>query len=142
MNTHFVIADAEGVVLQQTRTTLGWEEVLAAWVLPPGQALVRTEGPLDGPPDHFRVVAGEVVARAVMMPSVSATSIAADGEAACVIAGLPDPCSVVVVGAVSAGPVEVTGGELVLTSTVSGAIHVLVRDDPDHAPWEVSIDAA
>ena len=77
-----------------------------------------------------------------MAPSVSATSIAADGENACVIAGLPDPCSVVVAGAVAAGPVEVAGGELVLTSTVLDRIHVRVRDDPTHAPWEVSIDAA
>ena len=142
MNTHFVIAGADGAILQQTRTTLEWDEVLAAWVLPEGQALVRTEGPLDGPPDHYRVVDEKVVARAVMAPSVSATSIAADGEDACVIAGLPDPCTVVVSGAVSTGPLEVAGGELVLTSTVPGAIHVQVTAGVQWRPWEVSIDAA
>ena len=116
--------------------------MLASWALPEGRALVRTEGPLDAPPDHCRVEGGAVVARAVMAPSVSALAVAADGEDACVIVGLPDPCIVVVAGAVSTGPVEVAGGELVLTSTVPGAIHVQVTAGVQWRPWEVSIDAA
>jgi len=141
MNTHFVIAGADGALHQQTCTTLGWEEVVASWALPEGQVIVPTEGPLDGPPDHYRVVQGEVVARAVMAPSVSATTIAADGEEVCVIAGLPDPCLVVVSGAVAAGLMDVTGGELALTSTVPGAIHVRVTANPVWKPWEGTIHA-
>lgn len=107
-----------------------------------GVQALRWDLPLPVRLDHYRIVDGEVVARDVMAPSVSATSIAADGEDACVIAGLPDPCTVAISGAVTAGPVDVVGGELVLTSTVPGAIHVRVTAGVQWRPWEVTIDAA
>lgn len=123
-----------------TGEIIGWVEAETSIgvLAPPGCAL--TPG-LFLPPDAYRVEAGQVVRRAVMAPSLSAAAIAADGVAACVIAGLPDPCLVTITGAVQAGPVQVDGGTLTLTSTQPGAITVVVRADPTFAPWQATIHA-
>ena len=140
--TDFLTFGPDGAIQNLCRSTLPPEWVLAHWALPPGGGIVVLPAPLDGPAEHYRVTDSALLLRDVMAPSVSATSIAADGEDACAIAGLPDPCTVAISGAVTAGPVEVVGGELVLTSTAPGAIHVRVTAGVQWRPWEVTIDAA
>jgi hypothetical protein len=107
-----------------------------------------------GVPDEFSLIpgiydgaeywvdGGEAVARLTMAVAVSADTIAADGVAECVLSGLPDPCTVTVRGAVTAGPVEVTGGSLTITSTALGAISVSINADPVWKPWGGVINAA
>jgi hypothetical protein len=91
--------------------------------------------------DHYRVVDGQVVERPAPPVEISAPSFAADGVAECVLSGLPDPCTVTLTGAVSAGPLEVTGGSLTLTSTTPGAIAIRITADPVWKPWEATIHA-
>ena len=55
--------------------------------------------------------------------------------------GLPAPCTVTVRGVVSAGPLEVTGGSLTLTSTAPGANTIAITADPIWKPWEDTIHA-
>lgn len=90
---------------------------------------------------RYVVVDGVLVERAAITPAISATSIAADGIDACVLSDLPNPCVVTVSGAVTAGPVEVTGGSVTLTSTVAGVIRVRIEKNPTHTRWEGRINA-
>lgn len=136
-----LLHDARGVINGVYRLSTG--EVPRALI--PGQSVgpvVPNDHPATSEPMAFRIVAGAVVERAEMTPAVSAATFTADGLAQCVISGLPDPCRVAITGAVRAGPVEVTGGTLTLTSTQPGAIRVAVTADPTHKPWEVTIHAA
>jgi hypothetical protein len=94
------------------------------------------------PGSHYRVVDGEVVERPAIAVTVSADTIAADGVDECVLSGLPDPCIVTVRGVVSAGPLEVTGGSLTLTSTALGPITISITADPVWRPWDGVINAA
>jgi hypothetical protein len=98
-------------------------------------------GPPGLEPHGWRVVEGELVARLPVPVTVSAPVITADGEDQCVLSGLPDPCTVLVHGVVQAGPVEVTGGSLTLTSTAAGAITVSIVADPVWKPWETTLHA-
>lgn len=141
--TLFLIYDVEsGAVLQTTSSPWSTEQVLDAWQLPPGQAVLFVDHLPAFPFDQLRVVDGRLVERAAMTPTVSATHFAADGTAECVITNLPDPCVVTIAGAVTAGPVGITGGTFTLTSTQPGAITVSVRADPAYKPWETTIHAA
>jgi hypothetical protein len=97
------------------------------------------DGEYDG--KDYRVVDGQVVERAIMTPSISQTTIGADGLDECVIWGLPDPCVVEMRGAVTLVATEVTGGEITITATVLGALMVRVTADPTHKPWETVINA-
>jgi hypothetical protein len=92
--------------------------------------------------DEWRVVDGVLVERPSINPIMSSTTIPANGVSECVIAGLPDPCRVIVRGPVSAGPIEIIGGTLTLTSTEPGEIRISVRADPIYKPWEAIIHAA
>ena len=140
--TLFVTADlASGVILQQSSDSRPWEETLATWPITAEHGLVIIPAPLPARLDHYRVVDGEVVERPDMPVTLSATTIAADGEDECVLSGLPDPCTVIGHGAVSAGPVEVTGGSLTLTSTAAGTITVSIMADPVWKPWEATLHA-
>lgn len=139
MSVFFVIADAAGGITNACFSSI---DNAAEWPLPPGYSIAMLTAPLPGPMRDYRVVNGAVVERAEMTPTVSAASFAADGLAQCVISGLPDPCRVTITGAVQAGPVEVAGGTLTLTSTQPGAIRVAVTADPTHKPWEATIHAA
>lgn len=136
-----LLCDERGVINGVYRSSTG--EVPRALI--PGQS-VGPVVPFDHPaatnPLAYRIVNGEAVERATIAATVSANTIAADGIAECTIAGLPDPCRVSISGAVQAGPAEVTGGTLTLTSTVPGAIRVAVTADPTHKPWETTIHAA
>lgn len=81
------------------------------------------------------------VPRAAMTPTVSATTIAADGLDACAITNLPTPCVVAVSGAVTLSPTEVADGAVTLTATAPGAITVRVTADPAYLAWETTIHA-
>ena len=139
----FVTYDAAGAIVNICASSLPGAWVMEHWAYPEGGGVALMPAPLPGPPEHYRVgPLAEVVPRDVMAPSVSALEIAADGVAEAVIAGLPVPCVVEVTGAVTAGPVDVVGGELVLTSTAPGSIHLRITAGVQWRPWEVSIHAA
>lgn len=92
-------------------------------------------------PRSYRLLAGEIVPRAVMAPSISAASFAADGVAECVIAGLPDPCRVVLGGAAGNTTIDLPGGTLTITSSEPGRITMRITADPTHAPWKGAVIA-
>jgi hypothetical protein len=136
-----LLHDAQGVINGVYRSSTGE----APRALIPGQSVgpvVPSEHPAADNPMAHRIVGGEAVERDEMTPIVSTETIAADGSAQCVITGLPEPCRVTITGAVQAGPVEVSGGTLTLTSTQPGAIRVAVTADPACKAWEVIIHAA
>ena len=85
---------------------------------------------------------GTAVPRMAMAPNLSAQEIMADGEDACVISGLPDPCTVSITGSVALPPTAVVGGSVTITATVPGSIHLRVTAEPTHLPWEVTLHAA
>lgn len=91
--------------------------------------------------ENWRVLNGEVVERLTMSVQASTLNFAANGLAECVLSGLPSPCTVTIYGAVSAGPLEVTDGNLTITSTTPGAIRVAVAACPIWKPWEITINA-
>jgi len=139
---YFVRTDASGAVDSWGNCPDG----LAAMQMPPdgGATTVvdrETYEAVGMQPEGWRLLDGELVERAAMAPEISAASFAADGVAECVISGLPDPCMVTVRGAVSAGPVEVTGGSLTLTSTAAGEIRISVTADPAWKPWRGTVEA-
>ena len=140
--TFFVTADlASGEILQQSTDSRPWQDTLATWSVTEEHGLVVIPQLLPGRLDHYRVVDGQVVERPEMPVVVSAPSFAANGEAECVLSGLPDPCTVTVRGVVSAGPVEVVGGSLTLTSTAPGSIHIEITAHPVWKPWETTLHA-
>jgi len=141
---HFVYADTtSGEITNLCASDQEAAVILATWPPRAGKELVFcAPGAIPEPPDHYRVVDGAIVARAVMEVAVSSPTIAADGADTCILSGLPDPCEVTIGGVVSAGPVEVTGGELTLASTTPGKIRVQVRADPLWRAWEAVVDAA
>lgn len=115
------------------------EEIQSSWAVS-GRYIVPTAEMIPDP-DHWRIVAGAAVPRLAMAPNASTSSFAADGVAECVLSGLPSPCTATIHGAVSAGPMEVTGGSLTITSTAPGTIRVAVIANPDFLPWETTIYA-
>jgi hypothetical protein len=138
---HIIIADAStGEIRFQVQTNIPLESRPAESFASPGCVAVETIGEAQEP-DSWRVVDGELVPRTVMAPSVSKASILPNGEDVCAISGLPDPCIVTIAGAVTAGPVEITGGVLELTSTHAGAIEIEVRAGLVYSPWRTTINA-
>lgn len=136
-----LLHDARGVINGVYCSSTG--EAPRALIL--GQSVgpvVANDHPAALDPVAYRIANGEAVERAAIAATVSADTIAADGIAECVIAGLPDPCRVMISGAVLAGPAVVAGGTLTLTSTQPGVIRVSVTADPTHKAWETIIHAA
>lgn len=137
----FVIHDASGKIVQVcSSTTMTFLEIMMHWPVPEGHAIAFLEGPITNP-DDWLIVDGALVERQVIAPVFSKTSIEADGEDACVITDLPDPCSVKIQGALTHGPVDVTGGTLTLTSTTPGILDLTFTWEPTHKPWKGSINA-
>jgi hypothetical protein len=137
----FLLHQADGLITGVYQTS----ETAPPTSLIPGQQVgpaVDLDQPVCLRPNDFCILGGLVVERATISATVSAATIPADGIAECVIAGLPDPCRVTIIGAVSAAPAEVNGGTLTLTSTQPGAITIRVTADPTHKPWETVIHAA
>lgn len=142
MISHFVVAEiATGLIRQACFASRPWPEVQAEWTPPEGCQLLQLPEALTPPLHHWRVAGGTVVPRAVMPVLVSTPGIAADGDNECALTGLPDPCTVTITGAVSAGPMDITGGSLILTSTAPGAIIIAITADPIWKPWESTIHA-
>lgn len=140
MPSFVLIYDATGAIVGQGFTSVA----VAAedWPVAPGHTALVVPGAVQQAETDCYVAAGQVLPRAVMTPTISAPTIAADGLAECVITGLPDTCTVTITGAVTAGPVEVPGGSLTLTSTQPGEIKISVRADPFYKVWGTTIDAA
>ena len=137
----WILHQADGLITSVYQSSSGADSIC----LLPGQHVgpqLAPDHPACARPIDFRVVNGEVVERDNMAPTVSTATIAADGTATTVLGDLPDPCTVTITGAVTAGPVEVAGGALTLTSTQPGEIKVAVRADPTHKAWETTIHAA
>ena len=110
--------------------TVAWLEDEAAYIA------------VGASPFAFRLVDGAVVPRDAMpAPTVSATTIAADGVAEAVITGLPEPCRVSVRGPANSTTIDVADGEIVLTSTVAGGIEVTVDAPPAYLAWRTIIHA-
>lgn len=141
MTSFVTAARASGEILQQSFDSRPWHDTLATWPMPADHELVIIPGFLPGRLDHYRVVDGEVVERPDMPLAISTTHFPADGEAECTLSGLPDPCTVTLTGAVSAGPLQITGGSLTLTSTAPGAITIAITAHPVWKPWEGTIHA-
>lgn len=90
----------------------------------------------------FRLDGDDIVPRDTMAPSVSATSILADGIDACTIASYPAGCTVRISGAASYGPALLTDPTLVLTLSTPGSLTVDLEASPVYRPWQVVINAA
>jgi hypothetical protein len=119
------------------------DAAVAEQVAPAGSAFITVA--LPGGRQAFiaanYALAGAVVPRQTMTPAVSAATIAADGIAASVITGLPDPCTVTVSGVLAAGPSVVTGGSVTLTSDQPGDITIAVAAAPAWLPWSTVVHA-
>lgn len=138
----FVIHDAAGVIRHLARAEGMPQNVIEAfWPRQPGETLTFLEAPLQDP-NSWLIMGGVPVARQTMTPVLSKTTIAADGADACVITGLPDPCTIRIEGALMHGPVAVAGGTLTLTCTTPGTLALLITCEPSHKPWKGNIHAA
>lgn len=89
---------------------------------------------------HY-IVSGELTARATITPTVSASSFAADGTTTVTISGLPDPCRVTISGVLWAGPTDVTGGLIDISSDVAGDLTVSVSAEPAWLSWSTILHA-
>jgi len=83
------------------------------------------------------VVDGELVARPVAPITINRTEIPADKRSKVKIAGLPDPCTVLIDGE----PVTVEGGRLELTADMP-ATYWVVFDGFPYMPWSAEITAS
>lgn len=91
--------------------------------------------------ETFFVESGDVLVRGEPEITVSAPSFAADGAAECEISGIPDGAIATIRGAVTAGPVEIDDGAIVLTSTSPGPITITLDCPPPWRRWEGRVDA-
>lgn len=111
---------------------------------PPGGALVKvSQAELDSTfsPQDWYIDQGMLLSRVPMPVVLSKTTIAADGEDTCEISGLPDPCTVRLLGSLAWGPGEVSGGVLSITSSTPGDIRVRITAGPPYLKWEGTIHA-
>lgn len=140
MMNHFVVYEAAtGRIAYTAHSDADPEVILAQWPRQPGHAIAFVGATVD--PRQWWVVDGTIVARAPMDLAVSKTAIAADGFDEAVITGLPDPCTVIITGAVAWGPAEVAGGTLTLTASMPGAFRVGVVAGPGLIAQEIALDA-
>lgn len=90
---------------------------------------------------RFAWVEGAVVARSAVAITLSATTIAADGEEELEVTGIPEGARLRVSGAVSLPWTVITGGEVVLTASVPGRVMLELRCPAPHADWLGGFDA-
>lgn len=112
--------------------------------LPPGAELLEIEE--DGPLASMDLAALYVDgagAHARLAPPItlSATSIAADGVAEAVIAGIPAGSVLTITGATAVDPAPIDDGEVFLTSTAVGALEVRLDCPPPYLRWEATVHA-
>ncbi|RVT96257.1 hypothetical protein EOD42_14185 [Rhodovarius crocodyli] len=91
--------------------------------------------------EAFHVAGGAVLQRVAAPIALSASSIAADGEAQAVISGIPDGAEISVRGAASVPWTPVIGTAVTLTSTEPGQMLVTVRLPPPYLEWRDVIHA-
>jgi hypothetical protein len=141
---YFVVAEPHGVIRQVSHCD---DEVwamlqlmadpfrggLAVAIPPPPADLTAYQA------THY-VADGVVVERTEMAPNVSTTSIAADGIAVATIAGLPNPCTLVVTGPLAQAATEITDGAVEFTADVAGD-YTLSITATAFLPWSVVIHA-
>lgn len=89
---------------------------------------------------HY-IVADVLTTRATITPTISASSFTADGTTTVTIGALPDPCSVTITGVLTAGPTDVTGGSIDISSDVPGDLTVSVSADPVWLSWSTILHA-
>ncbi|WP_336801487.1 hypothetical protein [Kaistia sp. MMO-174] len=94
------------------------------------------EAPDDASFGASYVLDGKLVARPVAPITINRTEIPADSRSKVKIAGLPDPCVVLVDGE----PVTVEGGLLELTADMP-ATYSIVFDQFPYLPWSAEITA-
>lgn len=136
----YVIYEPTSGVLVQSGYCSGLSpEDIQAWPVAPNSVLIFDRY-IERIQD-WRVQDNAIVERSTMTPTVSATTIAADGLDACAITNLPTPCVVAVSGAVTLAPTEVADGAVTLTATTPGAVTVRVTADPAYLAWETTIHA-
>ena len=107
-------------------------------VLPPATGLLVMAADVN-PATHY-MPGGVITPRAEMAPTISATSIEADGIEECEISGLPDPCEVSITGATN-WEGTLTGGTLILTATQPGDIAVQAVAAPEYLVFRTVIHA-
>lgn len=108
----------------------------------PGCGVLVVEGRGDYRASHYVVDPAGTPALAPkldMAPTISATTVIADGTATITISGLPDPAHIAIAGPNQASG-EVTGGEVALSFDAPGTYTVRAEAFP-YLPWTVSIDA-
>lgn len=111
---------------------------------PDGSAMIEVEADSIGallPLRDLCVIDGVAAARTEPAIVISAPTFAADGAAECEISGIPDGTIATLRGAVTAGPVVIDDGSIVLTSTSSGAIMLTLDCPPPWRRWEGRVDA-
>lgn len=91
--------------------------------------------------ETFYVQDDVIFTRTEPVITVSNTSFAADGLAECTIAGIPLGAKAILRGAVTAGPVQIDDGDIVITSTSAGMITVTLDCPPPYLRWEGQIHA-
>jgi hypothetical protein len=96
---------------------------------------------LDEHSKKYFVKEGRLVERTEMPIAISKTEISADGRDETSITGIPAGALATITGALSAGPVQIDDGELIVTSNKPGKLHVELRLQPTHHTWRTSINA-
>jgi hypothetical protein len=141
--TAYVNYDSTGVITQVGMVP----DFLFAFMPTPPAGLSRAA--LSSIPPDFNayqaahwVNSGTVTAKGVIGAAIDTTTIAADGTAAATITGLPMPCTVTVSGALSAGPLTVTDGTVVLTCDHPGDLILNVTAEPAWLPYTVTVHAS
>ena len=141
---YFVVAEPHGVIRQVSHCD---DEVWAMLQLMAdpfrgGLAVQIPPPPADLPAyqaAHY-VADGVVLERTEMAPTVSSTSIAADGVAVATIAGLPIPCTIAVSGPVPHPATELTEDAVDFTADVAGDYTISITATA-FLPWSVVIHA-
>jgi hypothetical protein len=139
----YLIHDATGLITQTGQCDPASYEIMPKY-LPAGTSLLAlSAAPADANTFIAQnyVAAGAVTPRATMTPTVSASTITANGTSSAAVSGLPNPCSVTISGVLTAGPTPVTDGTIDLTSDLAGALVVTVTADPAFLPWSTTINA-
>ncbi|WP_029311607.1 hypothetical protein [Acidiphilium angustum] len=138
MSITLVIYDSVGAILQVTQCAPNQAQYQQS---PAGGGILAT-APIANPSVFIKqncVIGGQIVPKVGMGLSVSATSFPADGTSDVTIGEIPAGASVMISGAVSAGPETITDGQLAITSNVAGSILVTITAPPMYFDWSITL---
>jgi len=82
-----------------------------------------------------------VVPKQTMAPTVSQTTIPADGTTVATISGLPITCTGSITGPVAMPPTQITDGQIDFTADVPGDYVITVTAPPVWLDWSTTIHA-